>query len=144
MSQIHKNNIVVTEVIVLSTICLTIYKTQISIFFILFSSAILFYFLTLSICTILSYNFKHIKEIIKMADVFDNGFCYYFVMVFMFLFYQYFIKANVLILLRGKINLESSFEFAYTMVLVFIVIYEIYHKIFVLSYRDKKNRKFQL
>lgn len=104
MSQIHKNNIVVSEVIVLGTICLAEYKTSISIFFIWLSTAILFYFLLLSLVTILSYNFKHIKEVIKMADVFDTGFCYYFVIVFLFLFYQYFIKSQVMILLRGKVN----------------------------------------
>lgn len=73
--------------IVLSTICLAEYKTTISIFFIWMATSILFFFLLLSIVALMSYNFKHIKEVLTMADVFDTGFIYYFLTMFMFIFY---------------------------------------------------------
>lgn len=143
-SMIHKNNIVFTEVLALSTICLAEYKTKISIFFIWLQTSVLFFFMGLSIVALKSYKFTHVKQIIKMAEVFDTGFCYYYVMVFIFLFYQFFMMEEVTILQRGELNVQSSFTFCYIMAGVYIVIYEVYHLLFVLNYQEKKSRRFEL
>lgn len=49
--------------------------------------------------------------------------------------------AEVPILNRGKMNLNSGFYFAYLISLAYVVIYEIYHNFFIESYQKKKNKR---
>lgn len=77
-----------------------------------------------------------------MTEVFDTSFCYIYIMIFMFLFYKFFIKNNIEILNRGSIEIKSNFEFCYFIVILFVLIYEIYHYLFIKNYSEKKNQRY--
>ena len=77
-----------------------------------------------------------------MTEVFDTSFCYIYIMSFMFLFYQFFIKNDIEILNRGSIEIRSNFKFCYFIVILFVLIYEIYHYLFIKNYSEKKNSRY--
>lgn len=142
MSHIHRHNILITEVIVLSTICLSEYKTSITVFFIYLSAVLLFLLILISIIITLSYHFKHLREFMKMISVLDGAFTYVFIMSFIFLFYRFFIIQEVLVVDRKTFNLASSFQYVYLIMFLIAVLTKFHRYLFVSSYHTKKNKRF--
>lgn len=142
MSHIHRHNILLTEVIVLSTICLSEYKTSITVFFIYLAAVLLFLLILISVIITLSYNFKHLREFMKMISVVDGAFSYVFAICFIFLFYRFFIIQDVLVIDRKGFSMESSFSYVYLIMFLVMVLTKTHRWIFVSSYHVKKNKKF--
>ena len=92
------------------------------------------FFLGISLVSIFTYKFKHVREIIKMTNIFDAGFLYYFQMAFVFLFYQFFIYAKVLTIKRGSFEKVAGFNYEYITVLVIWLLHISIHYFFVPSY----------
>jgi len=65
MSCVHKHNIVISEMLVIATVCLAEYGPKLTSFFVNFQALILFFFGLISTITLIFYKFKHIREIYK-------------------------------------------------------------------------------
>jgi hypothetical protein len=142
MSQITKHNIMQTEVIVIVTLGLFEYDPKLTIFFIMLSSIILIYFICISLILGFGYNFKHLREFMKMVTIIDTGFIYYFILFFIFLFYTHFINGSVLLLQRTQYSITSDFNFCYLMSFFLLIIDKSYQLYFVSTSSKKKNKKF--
>ncbi len=101
MSCIHKHNIVVTEILVICTVCLAEYGPKLTQFFIFLQANILFYFFIVSTVTLIFYRFRHLRESYKLSVVYDEGFAFFFITVFFFVFYRVFVKSDVTVVVHN-------------------------------------------
>lgn len=142
LSKIHKHNVVTTEVIVLSTICLAEYKTSIVEFFLFFSAIMLLYLVLTNTASIYLYNFKNIKEFLNANDVSRITFSYFFFMSLIFIFYHYFIKPGVIVLKRKNLIIDASFNYLYILCLALFLMQKVFEFYFETSYKTKKQKQY--
>jgi len=142
LSKIHKHNVVTTEVIVLSTICLAEYKTNIVEFFLFFAAILLLYLLFTNSVSIYLYNFKNIKEFLNGNDVSRIAFSYFFFMSLMFIFYHYFIKPHIIVLKRKNLTVTASFNYLYILCFALFLLQKFFEFYFETTYKKKKEKQY--
>ena len=56
-----------------------------------------------------------------MAYVMDTGFCYFYAMSFVFIFYNIFITKNIKFMKRGDLYEKADFQFMYIITIAMII-----------------------
>ena len=142
LSKIHKHNVVTTEIIVLSTICLAEYKTNIVEFFLFFAAVLLLYLLLTNSVSIYLYDFRNIKEFLNGNDVSRIAFSYFFFISLMFIFYHYFISPGITVLKRKNLTLDASFNYLYVLCFTLFLLQKFFEFYFETSYKTKKQKQY--
>lgn len=122
MIRIHRQSIIVSEVLVILTIAVFQFAPKISIFFIYFYTVMLWFLMVFSIGSKLMFNFKNSIESVKMITVLKITFLYYFIIQFMIVYYRYFMLNNISVIEENHRRTDATIYYAYTvMVVIFLV-----------------------
>jgi hypothetical protein len=130
MSRIYKQGILVSELLVVLTVCGFKMAPGLQFFFSYFYAVLLAFVIVFYLVVNNGFNFRDSKESIAMITVLKLGFTYFFVITFLFLFYRHFISKGVRVKEGGTREFSATFSYAYLLMAVMFLLQKISQYVF--------------
>jgi hypothetical protein len=130
INRIYKQGILISELLVVLTICVFQFTELIAQFFTYFYTVLLVILIIFYLVANYGFNFKDAKEAISMITVLKLGFTYFFVIAFLFFFYRFFIVNKIQIEEGETRKFEATFSYAYLLMIVIFLLQKISQYVF--------------
>lgn len=140
MSRIYKQGILVSELLVVLTVCGFQMASGLQFFFSYFYAVLLSFVIVFYLVVNGGFNFRDSKESIAMITVLKLGFTYFFVIAFLFLFYRHFIARGVRVQEGGSREFSATFSYAYLLMTVMFLLQKISQYVFESNEFGKMKR----